>query len=292
MVVDTGNSTLASGTTSTMTNSTTGDDEHCRNELIRRFNIHYKNHHAILHSDRAHTPGRPYQRSFKKREVDSSRLCEYGNTGADWEVNPVDSMKLESFVIRTETIRKDMATFRNLDSNSMGKLWPVFTRYHPWFKIPDSIPVAHSFARDESDVLYLDHMYNLVELAASRKVHLIGKDLPLFYLRDSLLGRRWNMFSQHADITKAIAFWSSFRLWIPHDSVELSMNNTVAILGESHPDIFDDWNVFRFPAGVPAPAPPSVFYFYDRIKSASGQEKTFWKSVVEFEYALIYLACW
>ena len=100
------------------------------------------------------------------------------------------------------------------------------------------------------------------------------------------------MFSQHADITKAIGFCSSFRLWIPHDCVELSMNNTVATLGESHPDIFEEWNVFRFPAGVPAPAPPSVFDYYNRIKSATGQEKMFWKSVVEFEYALIYMACW
>jgi len=292
MLIDTGSTPSASGTTSTGSHVATISDENCRKELMRRFDINNNKHHKILHSERAHAPGRPFQRTYQQRKVDLSRLCPFANTKKDWDLYPIKNMKMETFVIQADNLRPDMSAFRNLDPNELGKLWPVFTNYHPWFKIPNSIQVGRTVARDETDVVYLDHMYDLVNLAEQNKFGVIAKDLPLFYLRDSLVGRRWNMFSQHVDITKSIDFWNRFRLWIPHDTMELMMSSTVASLGAIHPRIFDTWNVLHFPAGVPAPAPPSIFYFFDRIKAASGQARKFWDFVVEFEYALLFLSCW
>lgn len=267
-------------------------DEACRQELIRRFNSHGQGEQRALHSDRAHTPGRPFQRNWAKRKVDTSRLCPYGLTKNDWIVHPVGLMKVELHVITTEPLRPDMYRFSYMDQGSLGKLWNIYSKYHPWFKIPDSIPCGRTFARDELDVIYLDHMFNFVNLVENRDVQFVAKDLPIFYLRDSLLGRRWNQFSQLRDVTTAMNFWHRFGLWIPHDTLELRMHIPLATLQTIHPEIFSDWSILCFPAGVPAPAPPALFYFYDRIKNATGQAELFWKRVLEHEYAYIFVASW
>ena len=105
----------------------------------------------------------------------------------------------------------------------------------------------------------IDYMMNFVNLTADRNVHIHINDLPLFYLRDSLVGRRWNRFSQIKDITDAIHYWHQFRTWIPHDSCELSLSQAADLI-ETHPPVLDVWTVLQFPAGVPAPAPPALFF--------------------------------
>ena len=115
-------------------------------------------------------------------------------------------MKLDHFVLENVSIRPDMQSIRDADPKTQARIWPRFSQYHPWFEIPSSIAVARTFARDELDAIYLDHMYNFMNLCSDRNVHLFNKDLPLFYLRDSLVGRRWNMFSQHKYIVHAIDY--------------------------------------------------------------------------------------
>ena len=267
-------------------------DEACRQELIRRFNLHVQGSTSARHSDRAHTPGRPFQRNYAKRKVDVSRLCPYGDTKKDWIIYPVGLMKVELHVITSEPLRPDMNRFSYMDQTSLGKLWNIFSKYHPWFKIPDSIPCGRTFARDELDVIYLDHMFNFVNLVENTSVEFVAKDLPIFYLRDSLLGRRWNQFSQHRDITTAMNYWYRFGIWIPHDTLELRMHISAATLRTIHPEIFPEWSALCFPAGALAPAPPALFFFYDRIKNATGQAKVFWKRVLEHEYAHLFLSSW
>ncbi len=146
-----------------------------------------------------------------------------------------------------------MQRFKKLDQIKLERQWIIFSLFHPWFKIPDSIPVGRTFARDELDLIYLDHMFHFVNLVEDQRTPVLQKDLPIYYLRDSLLGRRWNQFSQHRDITQAINFWHKFGLWIPHDSFETRMCTPITSLAKVHPRIFDYWTVLKFPAGVPCP---------------------------------------
>ncbi len=224
--------------------------------------------------------------------IDLSRLCDFSGSSNTWNPYPVKLMKFDHFVLENPQIRPDMEYIRDADPKIQGRIWPRFSSYHPWFEIPSSIHVARTFARDELDAIYLDHMDNFVNLCEKRNVHLCNKDLPLFYLRDSLVGRRWNMFSQHRDITEAINYWHKFRLWIPHDTFEIQMSLSPQFMQDTHPQIFEYWSVLRFPAGVPAPAPPSLFYFYNRINDHVGQQAKFWEYVTTREYAYMFVSCW
>ena len=136
-------------------------------------------------------------------------------------------------------IRLDMQFIRDAGPDVQARLWPRFTSEHPWFEIPESLKVARTFMRDELDAIYLDHMYNFVNLCESPDVHLFNKELPLFYLRDFLVGRRWNMFSQHKSIFEAINHWHKFRVWVSHDSFDLDLGFQAQYLSDIHPNIFE-----------------------------------------------------
>ena len=199
---------------------------------------------------------------------------------------------MDAFVLDSVDIREDMRQLRDTTPEVRYKVWQRFSRYHNWYYIPKTISIGRNFARDELDARYLDHMFNFVELTAHRNDKLGLHDLPLLYLRDSLLDRRWNQFSQCRDITDTIAFWVKFRIWISHDTCDLNLIRNSAALRDTHPHIFSEWNILRFPAGVPCPAPPAVYFFYDRIKKATGCEAVFWSQVVQHEYAYLFMSTW
>lgn len=58
-------------------------------------------------------------------------------------------------------------------------------------------------------------MARFVKLASGTGVRLYRSNVPLYYLRDSLIGRLWNRFSETPGFLKAINFLLTFALLVP-----------------------------------------------------------------------------
>lgn len=123
-------------------------------------------------------------------------------------------MAAEQWVSENSDIRLDLDLFRSPHGQCVMEMWADNLKLHPWFQIPHVIKILCSFARDNLDALYVDEMERFVELASRTDVRLYRNDVPLCYLPDCLLGRRWNQFSKVTGFVKAINRWRAFRLFV------------------------------------------------------------------------------
>ena len=201
---------------------------------------------------------------------------------------PCSSMSIDRWVLENENIRPDLARFRGIYGHCATDKWSKFVMMHPWFEIPSNVQVPRTFARDELDVVYVDHMVRFVNLAAGTGVSLHRNDIPLFYLRDSLLGRRWNRFSEAARLLEAISIWHSSGFMVAAEDLLFTYNENSGL----HCPAWDWWDISYFPAGILTPIPPCVYYFCDRILAATGKAAEFWDYVAQLEYAQLFAACW
>ena len=172
-------------------------------------------------------------------------------------------------------------------------LWARLVALGAWFEIPEEIQVGRTFCSDEWDVLYLDHMDYLVRLASSADVQLQNEDLPLFYLHISLMGRRWHIWDQSKLIIRAVEVWHTGGIFAPHDALDLEVTmDGIAALRGIYPGIPAWFEVVYFPVGVLYPAPTVLYYYYDRMRVATGPEKRFWDFILRAEFALLFTASW
>ena len=210
-----------------------------------------------------------------------------------WVVVPEVVLSRQYWLENNPGRRVDMERINNLDVDTRNALWARKVALHIWFLIPEEILVARTFCRDEWDVVYLDHMDYLVSLASTVGVKLENADLPLFYLRFQLLGRRWNIWNHILPIIQTINVWHNGGLFVPHDALDIDVNmDSLNALREIYPEIAPWFDALYFPAGVLYPAPIVLYYYYDRIRLATGVERGFWQFILRAEFALIFTACW
>ncbi len=230
---------------------------------------------------------------MRTHEVPVNRLCTYGAHSVQWIVVPERVLRQEYWLDNNQTRRADMSRIYNMDFQARVRLWARRVAFGIWFQIPQEIPVGRTFCRDEWDVVYLDHMHYLVQLASTVDPRLQNSDLPLFYLRLQLLGRRWNIWDQLPFIIRATEVWHAGGIFAPHDALDLDVSmSQIAMLREIYPEVPTWYDIQYFPAGVLCFAPLVLYYYYDRIRVATGAEKRFWDYILRAEFALIFTASW
>lgn len=79
----------------------------------------------------------------------------------------------------------------------------AYAKLHPSFEVPQSVNVPHSFVCDQLEIIYVDHMARFVKRAAWSGVRMYRNNTPLYYIEDSLLVRRWNLFEEAPSLLKA-----------------------------------------------------------------------------------------
>lgn len=130
-------------------------------------------------------------------------------------------------------------------------------------------------------------MARFVELAAGSGVRLYMNEIPLYYLGDSLLGPRWNLFAEEPGLLKAIKVWYTTSLLVAGEY----------LVSKDHVDdgfhglFWDWWKVYYFPAGILTPILPSIYYV-ERIRSDMGTELELWDYVSRAEYTQLFIAVW
>ena len=85
-----------------------------------------------------------------------------------------------------------------------------------------------------------------------------------------------------------------YTVMVPFDSFDTAMIGAdVRALNEIYPKRPDWWTPELFPAVVPYPTPPVLFYYHTYwVNAQTEQEMAFWKLTCELEHALLYAACW
>lgn len=243
---------------------------------------------------RGHRIGNNAERNGTPRRFDEERMSSNFNrkTNMTWVNAPLSHMPLDYYVTNNVNRRADMERIASVDSHIQSKIWATRNQ-HPWFEIPAGIHVARTFARDESDVIYVDNMWEFLSLVSNTKLQLYSEDLPLFYIREPLLGRRWNMPGRARDILQAMNWWHIHGIMVPYDALDIPLETRfIRQLEEFLPPTFEWWEVQYFPAGVMAPLPPVLYYFYDRLKNGSEWEQELIGFIAEQEYAALFTASW
>ena len=85
-----------------------------------------------------------------------------------------------------------------------------------------------------------------------------------------------------------------YRVLAPHDShdTQLAAAN-VDYLRQNYPEVPEWYNRYYFPAAIPVPLPPVVFYYHNRIRNAAAlEEQQIWNNLLEYEVAVMFAAGW
>lgn len=69
-----------------------------------------------------------------------------------------------------------------------------YVRLYNWYVIPEEIKADRTFVQNHIYALYIENMDNFPRLISGKEFSTVSGDLPLFYLKESLFQRRWNMF--------------------------------------------------------------------------------------------------
>lgn len=127
-------------------------------------------------------------------------------------------------------------------------------------------------------------MARFVKLADGSGVCLYRNDIPLYCLRDSLPCRRCNRFADASGLLKAVNIWNTTDLLVPAEYLVFQD----LINDRFQCSVWEWWTVYYFPAGILTPIPPSVYYFFDSIRSTKGTALEFWYYVTRVEYAQLF----
>ena len=215
-----------------------------------------------------------------------------------WDRHPVQNPPYSDTVYDTNNNRFDMRRFREME-RVQGRAdaveeWEFFRYAHTWFRIPSTIRTDRTFARDEQDATYVDMMDTFIAnmLANPRPVRM--RNLPFITAGDALLSRWWNRF-HHARTFVVEAVWRFIHgLMVPADAE--TVDTTTSNIGEYRRifPVTPEWFVeMFFPVGVPAPTPPSIFYFHREIvRTQDPQLRQIWDEVIELEWAAGFVAAW
>jgi len=252
----------------------------------------------VRRSAYAQHPGMPMEsRAVQRplsRKVDSARL-----SGVHiWDLEPVLDMNYSRFVLNATNVRPDMKRFQEY-RRTFGELdavqrWRDFANGHPWFLIPGSLQCDRTFARDEMEVKYLDRMAEFIPTAAAKEGTITISDLPLLTVGDALLSRWWNRPRFEGHFVREAHWRKAYNLMIPFDSIDMKTRpRDVDALATVYPQTPHWWTDGYFPAGVPCPTPPSVFYFHGAMVNAqTDRERYVWETVLDLEFSLLYAATW
>lgn len=86
-----------------------------------------------------------------------------------------------------------MQYLHNIPGPTHFKRWLHISNVHPWFYILDIVSVYMTSAYGDMDVIYFDHMTDLIGLCANTDVQLDCDEITLLYLPDTSMSRRWNI---------------------------------------------------------------------------------------------------
>lgn len=118
------------------------------------------------------------------------------------------------------------------------------------------------------------------------------EDITLMTTRDSLVGRWWKTFNRDRLLAQHSAFCHHYVIMVPPDSLYTVLHreivNYLCIVYWRTPDW---WNLDSFPIGPLLPV-TLVFYYYHRYIEFAVHEQAiaFWNSLVELEFAVLYIA--
>ena len=152
--------------------------------------------------------------------IDVTRL----DNSHTWNPFQVHEMNFHRFVrdagdARRPDMQRWLALYEQRGHNATIALWGDFVRRRMFFLIPATITTTtRTFARDPLEALYVDRMARAIESPTPlRDV----RDLPLYQLRDSLLGRWWNAFNVRNHFLIEADVRANDGLMVPYDSLEV-----------------------------------------------------------------------
>ena len=178
--------------------------------------------------------------------------------------------------------------FSQLDSRGARRAWKHFTRRATLYKIPADLPCDRTFARDNLEAIYVDHMARAI-----RDPHEVRsiQDVPLFHLGDAVVGRRWNEFGSFGARLDEANMRVNESLFVPHDSHDLPLT-LVMKLRETYARTSWWCDEKYYPSAVACPLPPLLFYFTEAYKNGSEEVKKMLTDFMKYEFHLIFAGCW
>ena len=253
---------------------------------------------TLRRTNTAHTPrGR---RNNIPRPVPKRFINQRDLTGDHaWDLYPAEDMDFDTNVNDVNNRTFDMYRFRQMmeregiaDANGE---WLYFVHCHHWFRIPRTIRTDRTFARDEQDAIYLDHMDRyLHRIMTDDSVRIRMRNLPLVATGYALFGRWWNRFAQHYNFVIEAVWRAIHGLLVPADA------ETVATTTENfreyewiYPATPEWFQEIFFPSGVPVPTPPSVYYYHwELMNTADARMLQMWHDIIELEFVALFIAAW
>ena len=91
------------------------------------------------------------------------------------------------------------------------------------------------------------------------------RDVLLFSLRDSMLGRWWNQFNTRGGFQQEATWRVQHEIFAPHDSPEIG-SLEIDRLRNEYPSAFAWYEDSYFPNHVPVPIPRSIYYFDNQFR--------------------------
>lgn len=182
-------------------------------------------------------------------------------------------MHIDQYTVDARLMRLYMQHLHSLPGATRLKIWFHMYNIHPGFYIPGIVSANSTFSWDALDEVYLDAMTDFIDLCAHTDVQLDYKEIHL------LLGRQWHMFYGILSVLLPIRTCMScnyLRLLTTRCAARyLLFRNS----GRPESSLLECQSL-----------PPSLLYYASRILTAVEHEVVFWKSVLEWEYAAMFLA--
>ena len=216
----------------------------------------------------------------------------------DWTMTPAPQRDYGSFVYEDQTGRLDVQRFRDMERlqgrRDADAEYRAFRQAHRWFTIPRTIRTDRSLARDEQDAAYVDRMDTFIARAVVEGYRMRMRLIPMIANGDALMSRWWNQFRFALPFVTEAVWRGLHGLMVPADAE--TVDTTTANVSE-YMRIFPptpEWYTEEwFPTGVPAPTPPSVFYYHREItRTREPRLRSMWNDIIMLEWAALFTAGW
>ena len=246
----------------------------------------------LIPSKTARRPGVRYEQPV--RAIDMRDM-----TGRHaWEAGRCTQMDFASFVTHGTGGRQDMVNFREIrERDGMAAAvaeWTYFRNSHLWFEIPSTVRTDRTFARDETEAIYLDHMDAFLRRTIRTYQHIEMRNLPLVATGHTLMGRWYNRWAFNRSFVVEAVWRGIHGIMVPADAASVDVEpENLAHYRWNFPPTQDWYSEEWFPTGVLTPTPPAVFYYHWEIMNTTDPDRLdMWHRIIELEWAALFVAIW
>ena len=247
---------------------------------------------TLQRSITARLPGVPYVPPVRRINMNDM-------TGRhQWNATRCTDMDYDGFVTHGTNGRKDMQTFREIREReglaSALAEWTYFSNSHTWYQILRTIRTDRTFARDEADAIYVDHMDTFLNRAIRTYRQIEMRNLPLVATGHTLMGRWYNWFSLNRSLVVEATWRAVHGRLVPADADSIEAEPVNQRNYEWNYPATPTWfSEHWFPSGVLTPTPPVIFYYHWEIMNTTNRDHLrMWHRLIELEWAEIFLTMW